>query len=80
MERNYYEAKSYYQKAIQLAPQWARPHSWLGDIAMRENDYATAVQEFSLVLEPNATGTKNMELSKIQQKLDLARQRSALQY
>jgi tetratricopeptide (TPR) repeat protein len=80
MERNYYEAKSYYQKAIQLAPQWARPHSWLGDIAMRENDYATAVQEFSLVLEPSATGTKNMELSKIQQKLDLARQRSALQY
>jgi tetratricopeptide (TPR) repeat protein len=80
MERNYYEAKGYYQKAVQLAPQWARPHSWLGDIAMRENDYATAVQEFSLVLEPGATGTKNMELSKIQQKLDLARQRAAFQY
>jgi tetratricopeptide (TPR) repeat protein len=80
MERNYYEAKGYYQKAVQLAPQWARPHSWLGDIAMRESDYTTAVQEFSLVLEPSATGTKNMELSKIQQKLDLARQRSAFQY
>ncbi len=80
MERNYYEAKGYYQKAVQLAPQWARPHSWLGDIAMRENDYATAVQEFSLVLEPSATGTKNMELSKIQQKLDLARQRATFQY
>lgn len=76
MERNYYEAKGYYQKAAQLAPQWARPHSWLGDIAMKENDYATAIQEFSLVLEPSATGTKNLELGKIQKELDLARQRS----
>lgn len=80
MERNYYEAKGYYQKAVQLAPQWARPHSWLGDIAMRENDYATAVQEFSLVFDPGATGTKNMELDKIQKRLDLARQRLELQY
>lgn len=80
MERNYYEAKEYYQKAVQLAPQWARPHSWLGDIAMRENDYATAIQEFSLVFEPGATGTKNMDLGKIQKQLDLARQRSGSQY
>jgi tetratricopeptide (TPR) repeat protein len=80
MERNYYEAKGYYQKAVQLAPQWARPHSWLGDIAMKEKDYATAVQEFSLVFESGATGTKNMDLAKIQKQLDLARQRSAFQY
>lgn len=80
MERNYYEAKSYYQKAAQLAPKWARPHSWLGDIAMKEGDYVTAVQEFSLVFEPGATGTKNMDLGKIQKQLDLARQRSAFQY
>jgi tetratricopeptide (TPR) repeat protein len=80
MERNYYEAKGYYQKAVQLAPQWARPHSWLGDIAMKEQDYATAIQEFSLVLEPGATGTKNMDLGKIQKQLDLARQRSSFQY
>jgi len=80
MERNYYEAKGYYQKAAELAPQWARPHSWLGDIAMRENDYATAVQEFSLVLESGATGTKGMDLNKIQERLDLARERSAYQY
>lgn len=80
MERKYYEAKGYYQKAVQLAPQWARPHSWLGDIAMRENDYATAVQEFSLVFGSGATGTKNMDLPKIQRQLDLARHRSALQY
>lgn len=80
MERNYYEAKSYYQKAAQLAPNWARPHSWLGDIAMKEQDYATAVQEFSLVFEPRATGTKNMDLGKIQRQLDLARQRSTFQY
>jgi tetratricopeptide (TPR) repeat protein len=80
MERNYDEARTYYQKAVQLAPQWARPHSWLGDIAMRENDYATAIQEFSLVFDAGATGTKNMELGKIQKQLDLARQRSASQY
>jgi tetratricopeptide (TPR) repeat protein len=79
MERNYYDAKGYYQKAIQLAPHWARPHSWLGDIALKENDYATAVQEFSLVFEPGATGTKNMDLPKIQKQLDLARQRSTFQ-
>lgn len=79
MERNYYDAKGYYQKAIQLAPHWARPHSWLGDIALKENDYATAVQEFSLVFEPAATGTKNMDLPKIQKQLDLARQRSTFQ-
>lgn len=80
MEKNYYEAKGYYQKAVQLAPQWARPHSWLGDIAMKENDYATAVQEFSLVLAPGATGTKNMELPRIQKDLDKARQYTANQY
>lgn len=80
MEQNYSEAKGYYQKATQLAPQWARPHSWLGDIAMREGDYATAVQEFSLVLDPSATGTKNMELNKIRERLNLAQQRAAYQY
>jgi tetratricopeptide (TPR) repeat protein len=80
MERNYYEAKGYYQKAAQFAPKWARPHSWLGDIAMKENDYVTAVQEFSLVFDPSATGTKGMDLNKIQQWLDLARERSAYQY
>ncbi len=80
MERNYSEAKGYYQKATQLAPQWARPHAWLGDIAMNEGDYATAVQEFSLVLDAGATGTKNMELNKIRQKLDLAQSRAAYQY
>jgi tetratricopeptide (TPR) repeat protein len=80
MERNYYEAKGYYQKAAQLAPKWARPHSWLGDIAMKEGDYVTAIQEFSLVFEPGATGTKNMDLDKIQKQLDLARQRSQFQY
>jgi len=80
MERNYYDAKGYYQKAAQLAPQWVRPHSWLGDIAMRENDYATAIQEFSAVLESGMTGTKGMDFPKIQKQLDLARQRSAFQY
>lgn len=80
MERNYSDAKGYYQKATQLAPQWARPHSWLGDIAMREQDYATAIQEFSLVLDSSAVGTKSLDLRKIQQQLDIARQRSAYQY
>jgi Flp pilus assembly protein TadD len=80
MEKNYSQAKDYYRKAVELAPQWARPHSWLGDIAMKENDYVTAEREFSLVLDPNASGTKNMDLTKIQRELDRARQRSALQY
>jgi len=79
MEQNYYDAKTYYQKAVQLAPHWARPHSWLGDIALKEKDYATAIQEFSLVLDANATGTKNMDLDKIRKQLELARQQSGNQ-
>lgn len=75
LEKNTAEAKGYYQKAIELAPQWARPHSWLGDIAMKEQDYNTAIQEFSLVLDPNATGTKNMDLDKIKRQLEIARQK-----
>jgi len=81
MEQDYSTAKTYYQKAVQMAPRWARPHSWLGDIALREKDYATAIREFSSVLDANATGTKNMELDKIKDKLELARrQQSATQY
>jgi len=80
LERNYYDAKGYYQKAAQLAPQWARPHSWLGDIAMKENDYVTAVQQFSLVFEPGATGTKSMNLKEVRRHLELAQQRAAYQY
>lgn len=72
-ERNYADAKSYYRKAVELAPQWARPHSWLGDIAMKEQDYNTAIREFSRVLDPAATGTKNMDLDKIRRQLELAR-------
>jgi len=79
MEQNYYDAKSYYRKAAELGPRWARPHSWLGDIALREKDYSTAVQEFSLVLDSNATGTKNMNLDKIRRDLEQARQKTATQ-
>jgi len=76
MEKNYSDAKDYYHKAVQLAPQWARPHSWLGDIAMKEQDYNTAMQEFSLVLDPNASGTKNMDLDKMRRQLELAKQKA----
>lgn len=75
LEKNTSEAKSYYRKAVELAPQWARPHSWLGDIAMKEQDYNTAIQEFSLTLEPSATGTKNMDLNKIRRQLEIAQQK-----
>lgn len=76
MQKNYSEAKQFYQKAAELAPRWARPHSWLGDIAMKEHDYTTAIAEFSLALDANATGTKNMDLDKIRRQLELAQQRS----
>jgi len=77
MQRNYYEAKGFYQKATQLAPRWARPHSWLGDIAMKEQDYNTAIAEFTQTLDANATGTKNMDLEKIRRQLALAQERAA---
>jgi len=77
MEKNYYEAKGFYQKAANLAPRWARPHSWLGDIAMKEGDYNTAINEFTMTLDANATGTKNMNLDKIREQLALAQQKAA---
>lgn len=77
MEKNYFEAKSFYRKAVNLAPRWARPHSWLGDIAMKEGDYNTAINEFTLTLDANATGTKNMNLDKIREQLALAQQKAA---
>ena len=76
LQRNYYEAKGFYKKAAQLAPRWARPHSWLGDIAMKEEDYNTAISEFSLTLDANATGTKNMDLEKIRRQLAVAQERA----
>jgi len=79
LERNYSAAKGYYQKAVELAPQWARPHSWLGDIAIKEQDYNTAVDEFSLVLDSNATGTKNLDFDKIKEKLEFARRRAVFE-
>jgi tetratricopeptide (TPR) repeat protein len=75
LEKNTADAKGYYKKAVELAPQWARPHSWLGDIAMKEQDYNTAIQEFSIVLEPSTTGTKSMDLDKIRRQLEIARQK-----
>jgi tetratricopeptide (TPR) repeat protein len=77
MEKNYHQAKRFYQKAAELAPRWARPHSWLGDIAMKEGDYNTAITEFTLTLDANATGTKNMNLDKIREQLILAQQKAA---
>jgi Tfp pilus assembly protein PilF len=71
--KDYTQAKSYYKQAVQLAPRWARPHSWLGDIAMRERDFDTAVAEFTAVLDPNATGTRNMDLKEINKQLALAK-------
>ena len=77
MERNYSEAKGYYQKAIQIAPDWARPHAWLGDIAMNEKDFSTAVTEYQAVLSPQAIGTGNMDLGRIREKLEEAQRLSA---
>jgi hypothetical protein len=42
---------------------------------MKEQDYNTAIQEFTVVLEPGATGTKNMDLDKIRRQLEIARQK-----
>jgi len=78
LEKNTADAKGYYQKAVELAPQWARPHSWLGDIAMKEQDYNTAIQEFTIVLQPGATGTRNMDLDKIRRQLEIAQQKVSL--
>lgn len=67
------QAESYYRKAVELSPNWPRPHAWLGEIAMRRKDYATAIQEFELVLSLGATTDTTIDNNKVRQQLEQAR-------
>jgi len=75
-DKDYDQAEYYYGQAVERNSQWARPHSWLGAIAMQKKDYSRAVQEFQSVLDSNAIGTENIDLGKISQQLERARQMS----
>lgn len=78
-QKDYDQAQNYYLQAVQRAPQWPRPHAWLGDIAMIRKDYKRAVQEYETVLRLAQSGTSNIDLNKIEQQLDRARQMSVQQ-
>ena len=43
LEKKYDDASTYYMKAVERSPNWARPHAWLGDVAMERNDFGTAI-------------------------------------
>jgi len=73
-ERDYEQAESFYNQAVARDSRWARPHAWLAAIAMQRKDYGRAVQEFEGVLDANATGTENIDLTKIREQLERARQ------
>lgn len=74
MEKNRDRAREFYAKAVAKAPDWAKPHVHLADMAVEDGDYATAVSEFELALNSSAKGLKSQEITKVQQRLDNARQ------
>lgn len=76
-ERDYDQAESYYDQAVLRDSGWARPHAWLAAIAMQKKDYGRAAQEFERVLDANATGTENIDLNKMKEQLERARQLSS---
>ncbi|HWX39782.1 MAG TPA: tetratricopeptide repeat protein [Blastocatellia bacterium] len=78
-ERDYAQAESYYRQCADRAPRWGRPHFWLGDIAMHNQDYARAVQEYESGLGLTEAGATNIDLDKVREKLQHARQMTALQ-
>jgi tetratricopeptide (TPR) repeat protein len=73
-ERDYDQAESFYNQSVARDSRWARPHAWLGAIAMQRKDYSRAALEFESVLDANATGTENIDLDKIREQLERARQ------
>jgi tetratricopeptide (TPR) repeat protein len=73
-EKDDAQAENYYRQAIERAPQWPRPHAWLGEIAMRRKDYNAAAQEYEAVINLDPSGTSGIEVDKIRQQLERARQ------
>jgi tetratricopeptide (TPR) repeat protein/predicted amidophosphoribosyltransferase len=78
-ERDYSQAENYYRQAVERAQSWGRPHFWLGDIAMHNQTYSLAVQEYEAGLNLTQPGATNLDLDKIREKLDQARQKAAQQ-
>jgi tetratricopeptide (TPR) repeat protein len=76
-ERDYAQAESYYRQAAARAPNWGRPHFWLGDIAMHNQDYERAVQEYEKGLSLTDSGATSIDLDKVREKLQHARQMGA---
>jgi tetratricopeptide (TPR) repeat protein len=75
MEKNRDRARGFYNTAAGKAPDWAKPHVHLADMAVEDKDYSTAVSEFEKALSSNAKGLKSQETTKVQQRLEIARQR-----
>jgi tetratricopeptide (TPR) repeat protein len=67
------KAAENYRKAIELAPNWPRPHAWLAEIAMRRKDYKLAVEEFEMVLSLDVTTETSLDMNKIRKALEDAR-------
>ena len=76
-ERDYAHAESYYRQAAARAVNWGRPHFWLGDIAMHNRDYARAAQEYEIGLSFTEPGTTSIDLARVREKLEHAREMEA---
>lgn len=73
MEKNRDYARQFYNRALEKAPTWAKPHVHLADMALEDKDYPTAISEFEAALSSNAKGLKGQELTKVQERLEIAR-------
>lgn len=75
-EKKYDDALTYYMKAVERSPNWARPHVWLGDVAMRRNDFVTAADEYQKALDLAQSGNTSLDLNDIKKRLDQAKKKS----
>jgi len=71
------DAIQWYRRAIEVNPQWATPHAWLGGLLEEQQLFADAIQEYQAVLNfynPNRDRIKTVEfenkISKLQQRLE----------
>jgi hypothetical protein len=63
-------------KAVERSPNWARPHAWPGDVAMRRDDFVTAADEYQKALDLAQSGNTSLDLNDLKRRLDQAKKKS----
>jgi len=63
------------QRPLGKRPDWAEPHVHLRRHGIGREGFPTAISEFELALSSNAKGLKSQEINRVQERLEIARQR-----